>query len=88
MLFSILTSLFERAYVLVYEEDPAPKQLRMWKSWEDFMRWCRREDYRRLLPLLLNGEDPDFAVAITRYAAEEEQAADLKSANATIIQER
>ncbi len=87
VLFSILTSLFERAYVLVYEEDPTVKQLRMWKSWEDFMReWCRREDYRRALPTLLNGEDPDFADAITRFATEEEAA--IAQGGTTIIQSR
>lgn len=87
VLFSILTSLFERAYVLVYEEDPTVKQLRMWKSWEDFMReWCRREDYRHALPTLLSGEDPDFAEAITRFAAEEE--AQIQQNGATLIQPR
>ena len=71
-LFSILVSLFERAYVLVYEEKMNRKQRRMWMSWEDFMReWCRREDFRALLPELLHGEDPDFAEEIQRIAAEE-----------------
>lgn len=87
VLFSILTSLFERAYVLVYEDDPNDKQLRMWKSWEDFMReWCRREDYRRALPQLLKGEDPDFAETITRYALEEESA--LRQIGSTVLQLR
>ena len=71
-IFSILTGIFERAYVLVYEEKPNRKQLRMWKSWEDSMReWCQRQDYRLALPTLLNGEDPDFAKEITRIAEEE-----------------
>lgn len=71
-IFSILTGIFERAYVLVYEEKPNRKQLRMWKSWEDSMReWCQRQDYRLALPSLLNGEDPDFAREITRIAEEE-----------------
>ena len=72
VLFSILVSLFERAYVLVHEENMNRKQLRMWLSWEDFMReWCAREDFRNALPQLLHGEDPDFAAAITQIAAEE-----------------
>jgi hypothetical protein len=71
-LYSILVSLFERAYVLVYEDNMNRKQRRMWQSWEDFMReWCRREDFRALLPELLHGEDPDFAKAITQIAAEQ-----------------
>jgi len=71
-MFEILISLFERAYLLAYEENMTRKQLRRWRSWEDFMReWCRREDFRLLLPRLLQGEDPDFADYIRRLALEE-----------------
>lgn len=71
-MFEILISLFERAYLLAYEENMAPKQLRRWRSWEDYMReWCRREDFRAQLPRLLQGEDPDFASYICRLAEEE-----------------
>ncbi|MDB5799523.1 MAG: hypothetical protein JWL63_462 [Rhodocyclales bacterium] len=70
-LYSILISLFERAYLLVYEERMDRKQLRMWKSWEDFMReWCEREDFRSALPALLHGEDPDFVSEIQKLARE------------------
>ena len=76
VLFEILVALFERAYILVYEEDMAPQPARLWKSWEDYMReWCRRPDFRELLPNLLRGEDPDFAAYIQRLAAEEAAAA-------------
>lgn len=62
--FGILVSLFERAYLLVYEEDMDDHTRRLWSTWEDYMReWCRREDFRRALPQLLQGEDPGF----TRY---------------------
>jgi hypothetical protein len=45
------------------------KQRRRWLSWEDFMRqWCEREDFRRLLPRLLQGEDPDFSAYILKLA--------------------
>ena len=72
VLFEILVSLFERAYILVYEECMAPQPARLWKSWEDYMReWCRRPDFRELLPNLLRGEDPDFSAYIQRLAAEE-----------------
>ena len=70
-IFEILISLFERAYLLVYEEDMSDKHLRRWRSWEDFMReWCQREDFCTLLPGLLTGEDPDFASYIRKLAAE------------------
>lgn len=72
VLFDILVSLFERAYILVYEEDMNAQQQRLWKSWEDYMReWCRREDFRALLQYMLRGEDPDFAAYIRRLATEE-----------------
>lgn len=72
VLFEILISLFERAYLLSYEDKMTGKQQRRWLSWEDFMReWCQREDFRKLLPRLLQGEDPDFAAYIRQLAAQE-----------------
>jgi hypothetical protein len=71
VLFEILISLFERAYLLAYEPNMAGKQLRRWYSWDDYMReWCERDDFRELLPRLLQGEDPDFAKYITKLASE------------------
>jgi hypothetical protein len=72
VMFEILISLFERAYLLVYEEKMSQKQLRRWRSWEDYMsEWCRREDFRYLLPILLQGEDHDFSEYILKLAREE-----------------
>lgn len=60
-LFSILVSIFERAFMLVYEEDMSRQTRRLWQSWEDYMReWCRRADFREALAVLLQGEDQDF----------------------------
>lgn len=71
VLFEILISLFERAYLLAYEPNMSGKQLRRWYSWDDYMReWCARDDFRELLPRLLQGEDPDFAKYITKIAEE------------------
>ena len=68
-LFAILVSLFERAYVLVYEDDMSRQQARLWQSWEDYVtEWCQREDFRNALPPLLVGEDPDFVAMIKRIA--------------------
>lgn len=72
LLFGILISLFERAYILVYEEHMPRQTRRLWQSWEDYMRdWCRRNDFRSALPELLRGEDPEFGEHISRIAAEE-----------------
>ncbi len=68
-LFAILVSLFERAYVLVYEEKMSRQQARLWQSWEDYMHeWCTRQDFRAALPPLLHGEDPGFVATIRRIA--------------------
>ena len=71
-LFEILMSVFERAYILEHEDRMSSEQLRRWRSWEDYMReWCRRSDFHKLLPRLIQGEDPDFAAYLSRLAAEE-----------------
>ena len=72
VIFDMLISLFERAYLLAFQDDMDAKQRRRWHSWEDYMReWSRREDFRARLPHLLRGEDPDFAAYIRRLADEE-----------------
>ena len=73
IIFDLLISIFERAYLLVYEDTMNKQQQRLWQSWEDYMReWCRRDDFRTLLPQMLGGEDPEFAAHIARIAREEE----------------
>lgn len=74
-IFNILIALFERAFILVYEDEMPPQTRRLWMSWEDYMRdWCRRPDFRAALPELLKGEDEAFARHIARIAEEERQA--------------
>jgi hypothetical protein len=61
IIFVMLTSLFERAYLLLHEENMSEKQARRWNSWEDYiLEWCSRPDFRAELPRLLHGEDPSF----------------------------
>jgi hypothetical protein len=75
IIFEMLMALFERAYIVSYEPDLSGVGLRRWNSWDDYMReWCRREDFRQLLPQLLRGEDPDFTRYIRKLAEEEQQA--------------
>ncbi|MGK2926103.1 MAG: hypothetical protein ACSLE2_10820 [Lysobacterales bacterium] len=70
VIFSMLISLFERAYMLLYEEGANSDKLRRWHSWEDYMReWCAREDFRDSLDSLLTGEDPDFSAYIRGLAS-------------------
>ena len=70
IIFGVLISIFERAYVLIYERRMSREQTRRWMAWEDYMReWCQREDFRRMLPELLLGEDRDFQKYIEGLAA-------------------
>jgi hypothetical protein len=72
LIFDMLVSLLERAYLTAYSEDMTPLQRRRWNSWEDFMReWLRRDAFYYRLPELLKGEDPEFTAYFQRLAQEE-----------------
>ena len=72
VIFDMLMSLFERAYLVAYKSEMSQTEARRWNSWDDYMReWCRREDFRNALPLLLRGEDPEFQNYLRRLAQEE-----------------
>ncbi|MFM8610017.1 MAG: hypothetical protein ACKOCJ_06080 [Burkholderiaceae bacterium] len=72
VIFDMLISLFERAYLVAWKPHMSEAEARRWNSWDDYMReWCRREDFRHALPLLLRGEDPGFQAYIRRVADDE-----------------
>jgi hypothetical protein len=72
VIFDMLMSLFERAYLVAYKPKMSETEARRWNSWDDYMReWCRREDFHNALPLLLRGEDPEFQSYLRRIAEEE-----------------
>jgi len=69
-LFGILISIFEQAYVMVYEEGMNRQRQRLWQNWADYIQdWCARPDFRAALPELLRGEDEDFAAYMRDTAA-------------------
>ncbi|MES3040116.1 MAG: hypothetical protein V4730_03045 [Pseudomonadota bacterium] len=71
IIFTMLVSLFERAYLLLYEDDMAAKQQRRWSSWQDYLQeWCLRPDFREALPELLRGEDPEFVTYLNQLMAD------------------
>ena len=71
IMFDILISLFERAFILVYEDDMNPHTKRQWSSWEDYIRfWLRRPDFCSSLEDLLDGEDPDFQKYMRKLSLE------------------
>ena len=76
IVFSMLVSLFERAYLLLYDEAMGARQRRRWLSWEDYMReWCARPDFQATLHDLLRGEDPAFVDYIRALSQQEMRAA-------------
>ncbi|MDP2819007.1 MAG: hypothetical protein Q8O29_12195 [Polaromonas sp.] len=72
IIYEMLISLFERAYIVAWRERMSEVEARRWNSWDDYIRdWCRRENFFNALPLLLRGEDPQFQKYILRVADEE-----------------
>ena len=72
VIFDMLISLFERAYLVAYKAKMSETEARRWNSWDDYMReWCTREDFHQALPLLLHGEDPEFREYILRITKEQ-----------------
>lgn len=67
IIFAMLISLFERSYLLLYEDDMSPRQKRRWNSWRDYMlEWGEKPGFREAFPRLLRGEDPGFVRYIER----------------------
>lgn len=72
IIFRMLVSLFEKAYIILHADDMGRDARRRWLSWEDDMKeWCRKEDFRTLLPDLLEGEDDQFSRYILTLARAE-----------------
>ena len=72
VIFDMLMSLFERAYLVAYKPKMTETAARRWNSWDDYLRdWCHRDDFFNALPLLLRGEDPEFQSYLRRIAQEE-----------------
>ena len=70
IIFAMLISLFERAYLLLYEDSMSLNQARRWNSWEDYiLEWCRKPHFQSNLPNLLVGEDPRFVRYIEQRIA-------------------
>jgi len=75
VIFDMLMSLFERAFLVAYKPHMSDAEQRRWNSWDDYMReWCRREDFHNALPQLLRGEDAQFQAYIQQLAQQEHAA--------------
>jgi hypothetical protein len=71
IIYRMLVSLFEKAYIILYSENMKRDARRRWMSWEDDMtEWCRKRGFVALLPELLEGEDDAFSRHILAIAKE------------------
>ena len=76
LVFRMLVSLFEKAFIILHDDRMDAEARRRWNSWEDDMtEWCRRADFRALLPSLLEGEDDAFSRHILALAEKAERRA-------------
>jgi hypothetical protein len=72
VIFDMLMSLFERAYLTAWQPRMNAAQTRRWAVWEDFMReWIRRDDFYASAEPLLLGEDPEFQAYFRRLLIDE-----------------
>ena len=72
IIFRMLVSLFEKAYIILHDEDMGRDARRRWLSWEDDMKeWCRKKGFQDVLPDLLEGEDDEFSAYILTLAKAE-----------------
>jgi hypothetical protein len=80
VIFDMLISLFERAYLVAYNPQMGVTEQRRWNSWDDYMReWMRRDDFFNALPQLLSGEDPGFQAYI-KMVVKQERGIELQDA--------
>jgi len=60
--YEMLIALFERAFILLYEDTPSKDASRRWASWADYIAWwLEKPDFRAYARTTLDGEDPEFA---------------------------
>lgn len=63
--YEMLMALFERAFILLYEDSPTGQGGRRWGSWADFFSyWLKRPDFARYVEANLQGEDQAFVAFV------------------------
>ncbi len=73
--FEMLLALFERAFILLYDESATAQANRRWGSWADFFSyWLKRPDFARYVEKNLQGEDPAFVSFVTAELARRDAA--------------
>jgi len=68
--YEMLMALFERAFILLYEDAPSGQSGRRWGSWADFFSyWLKRPEFARYVENNLQGEDPAFVAFVREQLA-------------------
>jgi hypothetical protein len=71
LIYSMLITLFERAYILLYEGKSGATRARRWQGWEDYIKeWCSRPDFRAHLSDTLKNDDTRLAQLIHSIVAD------------------
>lgn len=66
ILYEMLISLFERAFILLQGET-SPAYQRMWNSWIDYIQyWSNLPNFRAALPDMVRGEDQHFVAFLAK----------------------
>ncbi|HNR76752.1 MAG TPA: hypothetical protein PKM48_06455 [Parvularculaceae bacterium] len=74
--YEMLMALFERAFILLYEDAPSGQGGRRWGSWADFFAyWLKRPDFARYVEANLQGEDEAFVTFVRAQLAQRAGAA-------------
>ena len=74
--YEMLLALFERAFILLYEDAPTGQGGRRWQSWADFFSyWLKRPDFARYVENNLQGEDEAFVAFVRSELAKRAVAA-------------
>ncbi len=69
--YEMLLALFERAFILLYEDAPTGQGGRRWGSWADFFSyWLKRPDFARYVENNLQGEDEAFVAFVRAQLAQ------------------
>lgn len=73
LIYSMLITLFERAYILLYEGKSESARERRWEGWEEYIKeWCSRPDFRAHLEDSLKNDDTRLAQLIKRIVRDAE----------------
>jgi hypothetical protein len=65
--FSVLLSMFERAFLMYHDQSTEIKR-RQWSGWDEYIRgYCKRENFRKAWPILGTTFDSEFQAYMRHF---------------------